>query len=89
MAGTQLKTPNPAVTGEAGVAYVASLIGALVTLFKLDLSDVQQGASVVLIVAALSLGTLAHGAIVRKGRAQATHVISSTDDAPSAKAPGA
>lgn len=69
---TRFATPDPAATGEAGVAYVASIIGAVVTLFKLDLSDAQQAAAVVLIVAALSIGILVHGAIVRKGRAQGT-----------------
>jgi hypothetical protein len=62
-------TPDPAATGEAGVAYIASIVGAIITLFKLNLSEAQQGAAVVLIVAALSIGILVHGAIVRKGRA--------------------
>lgn len=64
-----LKTPDPAVTGEAGAAYIASLIAALVTLFKLNLSEAQQAAAVVIIGAVLTGGILLHGAIVRKGRA--------------------
>lgn len=64
-----LKTPDPAVTGEAGAAYIASLVAALVTLFKLNLSDAQQGAAVTLIGAVLVGFILLHGAIVRKGRA--------------------
>ena len=66
---TPLKTPDPAVTSEAGAAYVASIVGALVTLFKLDLSEAQQAAAVTIIVAVLTGGILLHGAIVRKGRA--------------------
>lgn len=65
-----LATPDPAVTGEAGAAYIASLIAAAVALFKLDLSDAQQAAAVVIIGAILTGGILLHGAIVRKGRAQ-------------------
>jgi len=65
-----LKTPDPAVTGEAGAAYVAAILGAVVTLFKLDLSDAQQAAAVTIIVSVLTGAILLHGAIVRKGRAQ-------------------
>lgn len=66
-----LKTPDPALTTEAAAAYVASIIGAIVTLFKLDLTEAQQGAAVTIIVAVLTGGILLHGAIVRKGRATA------------------
>lgn len=64
-----LKTPEPALTGEAGAAYVASIVGAVIVLFKLNLDAPQQAAAVSLIVAVLTGAVLVHGAIVRKGRA--------------------
>lgn len=67
---TQLKTPDPAVTGEAGIAYVASLVAAAVVLFKLNLTDAQQAFLVTLIAAVLAVAIPVAGAIIRKGRAQ-------------------
>jgi hypothetical protein len=65
----RFKTPDPALTSEALVAYVASLIAAIVVLFKLNLSDAQQAAAVTLIGIALTVGIPLAGAITRRGRA--------------------
>lgn len=64
-----LKTPDPALTGEAGAAYISAILGAVVVLFKLNLSSAQQAAAVTVIVSILTGAILLHGAIVRKGRA--------------------
>jgi uncharacterized membrane protein len=65
----RFKTPDPALTSEALVAYAASAIAALIVLFKLHISDAQQGAMLTLIGIALAVGIPLAGAITRKGRA--------------------
>lgn len=63
------KTPDPATTTEAYVAYAASAIAALIVLFKLNVSDAQQAALLTLIGVALAVGLPIAGAVTRKGRA--------------------
>lgn len=66
---TQLKTPDPALTTEAFVAYIAAALSAAVVLFKLNLTDAQQAAAVTIIGGLLTVGIPFAGAIIRKGRA--------------------
>lgn len=69
-AAKSLKTPDPALTTEAFVAYIAAALSAAVVLFKLDLSDAQQAAAITIIGGLLTIAIPFAAAIIRKGRAQ-------------------
>lgn len=64
-----MKTPDPIVTTEQLAAFAAAFISAVVVLFKLDLSDAQQGAMVTIITSVWTAFTLYHAARVRGSRA--------------------
>jgi hypothetical protein len=64
-----LKTPDPITTTEQIPALLAVLVPAVVVLFKLDLSDQQQGAAIVILGAVYSAFTFWHAAKVRSARA--------------------
>lgn len=66
-----MQTPDPIRTTEQVAAAAASVVAALVVLFKLDVTDAQQAALVTLIGAAYTAFTLVHAAVVRNGRARA------------------
>jgi hypothetical protein len=59
---------TPDFTYPALVAALVGLASALVVLFKLDLTDAQQGGLTAAIGAVVTLGWFAHDAIVRHGR---------------------
>jgi hypothetical protein len=63
---------NPWWTPEQFAALVATLVGAVIVLLKLDVSDAQQGALVTLLATAYGIFVLVHGALVRKAALQAT-----------------
>ena len=73
-----LKTPN--TTTAQIIAYLASIVSACVVLFKLDLTDAQQGAAIILLGAVVSLGHMVSDAVIRRGRSTvaAAHVIGSS-----------
>lgn len=64
-----MKTPDPIFTTEQLAAFAAAFIAALVTLFKLNLSDAQQAASVTIITSVWTAFTLYHAARLRGSRA--------------------
>ena len=70
-----LKTPN--TTTAQIIAYLASIVSACVVLFKLDLTDTQQGAAIILLGAVVSLGHMISDAVIRRGRSNvaAAHAI--------------
>lgn len=66
-----MQTPDPALTSEQVVALATTVITSLIVLFKLNVTDAQQGALIALIGTGYTVFTLVHAAVVRNGRARA------------------
>lgn len=69
-----LKTPDPALTSESFVALAATLIPALVVVFKLNLDEDTQAGLITALGAVYAAFTLWHAKGVRAARAIATAV---------------
>lgn len=64
-----MKTPDPIQTWEALAGAAASLASALIVLFKLDLSQAQQGAMTTAIGLVFTIGLFVYSAWTRASRA--------------------
>lgn len=72
-----LDTPN--TTTAQYVAYATAALTAIVVLFKLDVSDVQQGAAITLLGAVLAAFHLYSDAKIRNGRATMAAAITTAN----------
>jgi high-affinity Fe2+/Pb2+ permease len=66
-----MKTPDPIQTTEALAAVVAALVGELIILLGLDISDERKSALSTIILMVFAIGAFLHGAWVRGKRNEA------------------
>lgn len=63
--------PNmPDLTPAQLISWLTALLGAVVTLFQLDLTDAQRAAAVTIITVLVSVGWFVADAIIRHGRSR-------------------
>lgn len=79
MPDQQLATPDPILSTEGIGAFVTTLVANVYILFGSNLDNGRQTALATIITSLYVVFTLVHAAVVRKGRAQATNPIVSTD----------
>lgn len=73
-----LATPDPALTSESFVALLATVIPALLVLFKFNVDDATQAAIIAALGSIYTVFTLWHAKGVRAARAIATAVREGT-----------
>ena len=75
-----LSTPD--FTPPAVISFLTMIVGACVVLFKLDLTDAQQGALITILGALYVVAAFLHDALVRRGRArlEAAHLAALAAD---------
>lgn len=70
---------TPDITPAQVIAGITAILGAIVVLFKLDMSEAQQAALITIIATLVPIGFVVADAIIRHGRSRALPTISPLD----------